>query len=714
MRKATAEKTDNSTKLAGDNMRKNKLFVCTCIVAALITLFAVCAAGCTGKEEVISNLGNNFKPYDESAFIEQMATAGEGRIGFAKDGQAQFDVIVYPDGLFEGESEDREICELEGAVSFLQETLRKVTGAEYRIVSENSYDGAQKAIVLQVDKDCAVEKGAFRLAVKSDSILLQSSDKEGLCCGIYAFLEEKLGCMFVSPEYDYIPSLPTVYLDEEDKVYAPSVKWRYVYSDEADVPKNDEGKRAVYGNYWYSKLRLNGAGTKDWYAWVHTSFTYVSPQEYFDEHPEYFSLYMGKRTYQQGPVSGQLCWTNEDVYRIISQKVLQEMRENPDIHIWDVSQMDTWESRGKGCACAECKAIDDREGSQMGSLLTFINRLAEEVKKEFPDNYISTLAYNYSDTPPKNIRPADNVIIKLCLMPGDCASSYADPDGKYSQKVNSLVEAWGDVAQNIVIWDYNIDFHNYLMPFPILDNLKENNEFYVENNVYGMFRQMSADKGGDSVEINSYLLARLMWDKDADVQQLFDKYLTVYYKDAAPYIAKYYGLISENLQKSGDELYIYAKPYQYMSSYLSPSAIDDYLGIFEQAENAVKDDEVLISRVRYAKRSVLFAKAVQFSGDNEGRKKALSEFVDICNENGVTSLIEGEQNGDELAVFYNKIKMQTDAFPAIVIAMILGALLVSAAIASLVLSIVCKVKYKTFNFVKLYKQKKKQKLQQTE
>lgn len=151
-----------------------------------------------------------------------------------------------------------------------------------------------------------------------------------------------------------------------------------------------------------------------------------------------------------------------------------------------------------------------------------------------------------------------------------------------------------------------------------------------------------------------------------------------------------------------------------MSSYLSPSAIDDYLGIFEQAENAVKDDEVLISRVRYAKRSVLFAKAVQFSGDNAGRKKALSEFVDICNENGVTFLIEREQNGDELAVFYNKIKMQTDAFPAIVIAMILGALLVSVAIASLVLSIVCKVKYKTFNFVKLYKQKKKETSQQSE
>lgn len=632
-------------------------------------------------EKEYENLGSSFSPYDEKAFLNELSSEGEKKVCISDNGNLLFNYIVYPDELFSGGT-DRYIQELESAVEFLSTALETMTGGETELVSRSQYDEkGGKAFILETDETLDMGNGGYSLNVSQQSIEIKAKDFSSLSGGIYAFLEDKLGCMFVSPEYDYIPKSNTVWVDECQIKHTPSIEWRYVYSYEADIRKNEDGSENYGG--WNSKLRLNGAGSNDWYAWVHTSFTYVSPDEYFAEHPEYFSLYRGKRTYKQGPVSGQLCWTNEDVYNIISQKVLQQMRENPDIHIWDVSQMDTWESRGVGCACDKCKEIDEREGSQMGSLLTFINRLADDVAKEFPDNYISTLAYNYTQDPPKNIKPRDNVIIKLCLMPGDCASSYANPNSSDSEKANNLVSDWGKVAKHIVIWDYNIDFHNYLMPYPILDMLKENNDFYIENNVYGIFHQMSADKGGDFSELNSYIFARLMWDKNTDVQEVFNKYLTVYYGNAAPYIAQYYGELDENVVSSGNGLYIYAKPWQYSTSYLSTKNIDKYLEIFENAKQAA-DDETIIRRVEKAQTGALFSKAYQFSTDMKGRKNALDEFMRICKENNITSLIEGEQNGDELQNFYNTKTREIKSTPFI----IAGICLVLIALVSFVVAVI--------------------------
>lgn len=667
----------------------SKKLICLAICIVCLTSFCMAVSAC--DTEGYENLGSKFELYDEGAFLQELSKGGDNRVCFAEDGKLKFGYIVYPDGLYTQE-ENRNNAELKGAIEFFISAIEKMTGDNILAVEQSDYDLEQgKAVILATDKSLNVGKGGYTLDINDNAITISAKDYEGLYGALYAFLEDELGCMFVSRDYDYIPEAKTIWLDKGTKEHTPSMEWRYVYAYEAELRTNEDGTKQYNG--WNSKLRLNGSGMNDWYNWVHTSFTYVSPDEYFDEHPEYFSLYRGKRTYQQGPVSGQLCWANEDVYKIISEKVLQEMRDNPDKHIWDISQMDTWESRGDGCACDKCKAIDDREGSPIGSILTFINRLADEVAKEFPDNYISTLAYNYSAEPPKNIKPRDNVIIKLCLMPGDCASDYATPTSKHSRQANEIVTGWSKVAKHIVIWDYNIDFHNYLMPFPILDRLEENNDFYLDNNVYGIFHQMSADKGGDNAELNSYVFARLMWNREVDVQKIFDKYLTVYYEDAAPYIAQYYSDLDKRVIESGQELYIYAKPWQYLTTYLSPDAIDGYLQMFAKAEQAVKGNEEVLARVKKAKLGVLFAKATQFSADTKGRKQALEEFVSVCKANNITSLIEGEQNGEELAVFYDSTMAEIKAMPFIIIAMVIGCLLIIGTVVIIVLSIIHKKKY---------------------
>lgn len=636
---------------------------------ALIISALVLFSGCSSKDiRMDRNVIDRTDEYNEQTFIKKMAKPKDNDVLFAQNGSLLFEYIVYPDEIDDVQfnsdgsydKKERYKVELKNSAEFFAQTLKQMTGGEIKLVPYSQYQEGL-SIFLNMDSTLDIMSQGFYLSIHDNEISISSVSLQGITNGIYSFLEDELGCMFVAEDFDYIPEIPTIHLNEKDEKNEPSIEWRNVYTYAAIRLSDNAFNKNYLG--WHTKLRLNGAGNDDWMNWCHTSFNYIPPEEYYDEHPEYFSLYRGKRVYEQGPVSGQLCWTNEDVYQIISEKVFKEMEENPDIHIWDVSQMDTWINRGVGCECDNCKAIDEKEESQMGSLLTFINRLAEDCYARFPENYISTLAYNYSVKPPKNIKPRENVIIKLCLMPGDNASNYAFPASKDAQNAHDVVEAWGKIARHLLIWDYNVNFHNYLMPFPVIGNMKLNNDFYIENNTYGIFHQMDYDKGGQDARLHTYLYAKLMWDKNADVEKLAGKYMDVYYGEAAAYIQEYYQAVHNNIQKYNQGMYIYARPERYTFGYLSDKCLKEYMNIFDRALEAVSGNAELTARVEREMLGVLYIKAEKFSFDKSGRRDALENMVAICKDNEINALLEGP--GDILDEFYARNLKEINFIPAI-------------------------------------------------
>lgn len=589
-------------------------------------------------------------------------------MNFIENSKLIFNSVVYPDYLdainFDENNEyssvDRYKVELKNSSVFLKNALEQMTDDYDKVdlIPQSKYDGSN-AIILKVDENDTVSSQGFRLKIEENSVTVLSVFEQGVTNGIFTFLEDYLGCMFLAPDCDYIPKHDTLKLNAGEKVFEPAFKWRSVYSQGTEKVPVLKNKSDYLG--WHTKLRLNGAGGDNWGSWCHSSFRFISPGEYFKDHPEYFSLYKGKRIHEQGPVSGQLCWTNEDVYKIISEKLFSQMAENPDVHIWDVSQMDTWINRGVGCQCKKCREIDDREGTQMGSLLTFINRLADECSHRFPDNYISTLAYNYTAEPPKTLRPRDNVIIKLCLMPGDVATDYENPRGEWAKEAHKVVSQWGKVAKHILIWDYNVDYHGYYIPFPLVDSMSANNRFYLENNVYGIFHQMAYETRAQDAELHAYLFSKLMWNKDADVKALAERYIEKYYGDAAPYISEYYSAVQRNVHKYGQPLYIYAQPDAYRFGYLSDKCLKEYNAILDKAVESVKGNEELTKRVRRERLGVLYVKAKKLSLNKKGRISALEEFYAICKENGITDYMEGKPK--DLDNFYIKTKKEISTLP---------------------------------------------------
>ena len=213
-------------------------------------------------------------------------------------------------------------------------------------------------------------------------------------------------------------------------------------------------------------------------------------------HPEYFSFYDGKRHPGTVPSwdgaglqpEAQLCLTNPDVLEIVCKNLQAAMDKNPEAIYWSVSQNDNVNY----CRCDSCAALDKKYaayapeekmysthgGSKypalgMGSLLTFVNKVAER----FPDKIISTLAYQYTRVPPKDIVPAKNVNIMLCSIESARNTTMEKGDTSFS----SDLKGWGRLTNNIIVWDYVIRFSNLFAPFPNLRILQPNLKFMHDN-----------------------------------------------------------------------------------------------------------------------------------------------------------------------------------------------------------------------------------------
>ncbi len=575
----------------------------------------------------------------ESDRIAAMAQPKEGGLCLAKDGQTDY-VLVYPAGAG---------ARLRYAAEFFAATFAEMTGATLQIRTD-AEPAVDKEIVIGdiTSADVAPtseEAGAdgYRIRTDGNKLYLCGVNELGSMNAVYGFLEDELGCLWATEEEDYIPKQKTVYIGSYDTVEKPAMAWRNVYAYETSQPN------------WFEKLRLNGIGYYEnsnkinqynqWGTWCHSVQTFVPESEYFESHPEYFAMRNGKRTASSDGQSAQLCLTNPDVLKIAKAKLNELIEENPEQIYWDFSIMDN-QNR---CTCSECLKADlAAGGTGMGTLLPFINELA----KEHPDKYISTLAYFYTEDPPKNIKAEPNVVIKLCAMRGDQACSYKDGGTYGSTEFKNKLLSWKKVTSNIIVWDYVVNFTHLLLPFPNFAVQQDNQKFYEDNNVMGVFHQASREVGGEFANLRAYVLAKLMWEgSDMDVSAVVSRYLEIYYGDAAPYIADYMNRCASSLKCSVNDLGLYDDPFVHQAGYLSTDNIAFYLDCFTKAEASVKNNQVYLNRVQKAKIPALYAKINENSYDEKGRKAAADEFFDLCDRYGITqwgevnSSIEDYKNG---------------------------------------------------------------------
>ncbi len=394
--------------------------------------------------------------------------------------------------------------------------------------------------------DVTLEEEAYCVEANFDGkhagMDIRGGSGRGVLYGIYGFLEKYAGLRAFTP-----------YLE--------------VYPEEGDIII-EEGVMIEYHPVF--EMRVN-----DWYKWVPNQFRYPwcvkngvnmvdgwwnAWDESLGGAWDYGGLFVhtiGGLTETGGGTSPNPCLTNPDNLAKAIKNVRARLASVPTTTIISVSQNDT-DAR---CRCANCVAIDNEEGSPAGTLLRFVNAVAEDIAEDYPNVIVDTLAYDYTQTAPKITRPRENVCIRLCTFHCHFTHPLTDPNCGENAKFCRDLEEWSKICDNIHIWDYTTNFAYYIPTYANLHVLQANMQFFAEHNAQGMFPQGNRNgPSGEFGELRAYLLAKLMMDPymgEEKYYALMDEFLQAYYGDGWAYIRMYIDKTSEMYSDGCGNMYMH-------------------------------------------------------------------------------------------------------------------------------------------------------------
>jgi hypothetical protein len=509
--------------------------------------------------------------------------ASAGELALTTEGKSDYVIVVPAKPAVAQTTAARE----------LQEHLAKVTGATLKMVAEGEAPAETPQIVIgPSDRMKQLLPGLDVGSLGHDGIVIKTVGKNLVLAGrpprgtlyaVYTFLEDVVGCRWWTSTEHLIPKKPTLVIPALDINYAPKLRYREafyrdalegVFAARSKCNGNHDRVPAEYGGHY-----TFAAG------FVHTFFPLLPPEKYFATHPEWYSEIGGQRKHE----FAQLCLTNEAMRTEFVRNALERLRKQPDASFISISQND-WQGR---CECAKCKAIEEEEGVPSGLLLRFVNSVAAEIEKEFPDVLVETLAYQYTRKPPKHARPRGNVVVRLCSI--EC-SFVQSLEGLRNEAFRQDIEGWSKIAPKLFIWDYVTNFSNYLVPHPNLRVLAPNVRFFVNHNTIGLFEQGDCGSSiGDFVRMRAWLLAHLMWNPDRDEKALMRDFMEGYYGASAPHLLAYFDVIGDAGERSGKHLGCFLDD---TSGWLKPADLNKAAEWFDKAEAAVAGDAALAARVR--------------------------------------------------------------------------------------------------------------------
>ena len=555
-----------------------------------------------------------------------LTSISEAQIILVKNGKATGRIIADPKSGTDMQ-----------AAAFFNLFVKKITGITLPVVSPGEKRVKGDLIIDSSSdlKSSVLAKDGFTITSNDSIFSVKGAKGLGSVYGLVTLLEDYFGVHYYAANNCAIPHSRELKLPGRlSRTENPSFEFRQTqaYGLATDSlykiwHRLKEPKEIFAGNYW-----------------VHTFDRILPSAKYGKDHPEYFSFINGIR--RPGAAS-QWCLSNPDVFEIVCQKIDSIFKANPDRKMISISQND---GNNTNCSCEKCKAIDQEEGSPSGSIIRFLNKLAAR----FPDKEFSTLAYLFSVAPPKHVKPLPNVNIMLCDI--DCyreVSLTENPSGKTFMK---NMEGWAKISDNIFDWDYGINFDNYISPFPNFHILQTNMKLFRNNHATKHFSQIGGSQGGDFSELRSYVVSKLLWNVNCNVDSVIQSFLNGYYGKAAPFIYQYMKIQEGALLGSNIPLWIYDTPITHKTGMLNAPLMRRYRELFDNAEQSVASDSILLRHVWQQRLAIQYAELeiIRTNGieDVNRTKEELALFQRRAKLLGVTSLNERNNTIEEYCKLY--------------------------------------------------------------
>ena len=518
------------------------------------------------------------------------------------------------------------------AAEQLQSHLEKATDVSQEIVRGDT--DAARLIDLKADPDGKLGTDGFRLAVESGNLNIYGGNPRGHMNGVFELLEAYIGWCF--------PAVDVEYIFECDKVeLAEGLK-------DEQIP--------VFAMRDISSASISGAGTRDWMTQnkINANSYYAAPG--------------GAAVHTIAGMTGtsegsQPCLTSETIYQKVKASILSGLGSpNNSEHVVAVNQMDN----GNACNCSECYKVLQEEGAQSGAWIRLLNRLLAELKPDYPNLYLQTLSYTYTNEPPKLTKPDSNVIIQyapwcFCWRHsfGDesCNQNYTgESDGYLNADAKRQLEEWTKIANRVWVYDYSLNVSHLLAPYMNFDVLRANAQFFADNGVerYFVQGQINGIRTTGFESLRQYLIAKLLWDPymtEEEFEEYIDEFFIAYYGPGGVYLKEYFNILREGFRDMPQHhMYPYSYPFEFVR-------IIDFITYGDQIEewfdlaSLQAEASTQVTRIELEKLSFTWLKlSARYDymytwGDEETRAQYVEEYNDLCRSLSLKGMVLAEGFG---------------------------------------------------------------------
>jgi hypothetical protein len=523
---------------------------------------------------------------------------------------------------------------VEGAARVLRDHIRQMSGAELPIRTEDRITGTatkDQAWVLvgegklanKLGLNCkGLGPGAIVLSARGHVLALfgmdaQPGDPPGTRYAVTTFLEDKVGVRYLWPGElgKVVPRRETIVVNDFEHRFTPRLAQRRIrsmgYHDRIGVGLD----RLGFKKEDYERLRREAERTQpespDWFGWHRLggslnlsgghAFSHLWAK-HGKEHPEWFALQPdGSRDQSRNPDRARLCKSNADLVAAIAKEKIEELTRHPALLGVAIGPNDG--GRTTFCTCPKCEALDAPKGRKVllwdftkgpprsfehvsltDRMVSFWNAIAERVAKVHPDKFLVVDAYSAYAAPPVERKLHPNLVVRFSPL------GYHAED--YRQESLRDWDGWSKAAKRMY-------FRPNLMLLGRRDGLPL---LYVHK--FGKDFRYLADHGMMGTDfdacchhwatqgLNYYVVARLHWDAEQNVDALVDDYCRSGFGPAAPAVRRYF----EHLEALMNEA---AHKKAKVTAAFSPEAVAVLRKCLDQARKKAGSDTVLVKRIAF-------------------------------------------------------------------------------------------------------------------
>ncbi len=486
---------------------------------------------------------------------------------------------------------NRDEAPLHWAAHDLAEYLEKITGVRPAVATEAAPDTMPVRIrVSEEEGDIGKtsELGdAYRVDIGAEGTQLIGETPRAAAYAVYQVLHD-LGVRWYGPEEwtEIVPEHDSVTFEVATRDFAPDYHSRNLWGERRWLLRNRMGGPQMPQGHGFHRF-MQGMEPRD-------------KEPLVERHPEYYPKYGGEVQGRQANLS------HPDVLERAVTRVRNLFERNPDIIGTSLGPDDgalrDERPESRALMSGDPDFLYPHRQDSTDIVVWFINQVAERIEDEYPDKLLGFYVYSNHKSVP-NVEPHPMIFPKVAPISYSRYTSVGTPNAPTSMMLKEIMKKWVELSPKVGYYLYNFNLADCAMPFTRVAAFRRDIPNLFE---WGLeYASIESHSNWHTMIPGNYMIGRLFWDVETDVDKLLDEFYPLYYGPAAEPMRAY----NEILEEAYETTSAYSGNLWSMHRILTTEVMDELESNLSEAEEAVEGQNPYEKRVSVSRFPLRMAQA---------------------------------------------------------------------------------------------------------